>query len=59
MTDQIIMVSGNTDGKSINPGKLLEENRLPFHDRNRRSRTDIAESQDGSPIGDDGDGIAF
>ena len=36
----------------VDPGEVLEEDRLALHHRHRRERTDVAEAEDGGAVGD-------
>ena len=47
-------IGGDLDVEHIDTGELLEQNRLAFHHRLGRQRTDIAETQHGGAIADDG-----
>ena len=50
-------IGGDFDVEHVDAGELLEQNRLALHDRFRCQRTDIAEAEHGSAIGDDRDKI--
>ena len=44
----------HADGEGIHPGELLEEDALALHDGHARQGTDVAQTQDGGAVGDDG-----
>ena len=44
-------------GKASTPARLLEEQGLPLHHRQRRLGADVAEAEDGRPVGHDGHGV--
>ena len=46
-------------GKGVDPGELFEQHRLAFHNRKRGVGADIAEPEDGGPIGHDRNGVPF
>ena len=48
-----------TDGPGIDVGELLEQERLPLHNRNRCETTYVAQSENGRPVGDDGDRVVL
>ena len=57
--DELVDVLGRdfeVDG--IDVGEALEEHRLAFHHRLRGERAEIAETEDGGAVGDDGDEVA-
>ena len=58
--DELVRVFGRhfkIDGIDI--GEAFEQHRLAFHHRLRRQRAAIAETENGSAVGDDGDKIAL
>ncbi len=57
--DELFRVVGvELEIEDVDVGESLEENRLPFHHRLARARTDISEPEDGGAVGDDGDKVA-
>jgi len=52
--DLVGVPGAEADRPGVDPGELLEEHRLPFHDGHRRLGADVAEAQDRGPVGDDG-----
>ena len=58
--DEFVRVFGrNFEVDRIDVGKALEQHRLAFHDRLGRQRAEIAETENGGAVGDDGDEIAL
>jgi len=52
--DQLVRVAlAEFNVKNINPGKLLEQTALAFHDRFGCQRTDVTQAEHGSTVGDD------
>ena len=45
------------DREGIDPGEVLEEERLALHHREGAGRADVAEPEHGGAVGDDGDGV--
>jgi hypothetical protein len=56
--DRVNVQCVKADRKRIDAAKLLEQNRLTFHDRHRGPGVEIAESQYGRPVSDNGHGVA-
>ena len=46
------------DVENVDAGEFLEQDRLTFHHRLGRQRADIAQTQNGSAVGDHGDQVA-
>src|SRR5947207_7208796 len=46
-----------TDGKGVNAGEFLKQHCLPFHHRQSRSRTDVAEASDRGTIAANGHSV--
>ncbi len=58
--DDLLRIPGfETDGKGVDSGEVLEEQRLSFHDRQRRRRPDIAEAEDGRAVRNERDTVLF
>jgi len=47
------------DVEDVDVGEALEQDALPFHDRFRRLRADVAQSEHGGAVRDDADEIAL
>ena len=47
------------DRPGVDAGELLEQHRLALHHGQRRAGTDVAETENGRAVGDDGDGVAL
>ena len=45
------------DGHRVQPAEVLEEQRLPLHHREGSAGPDVAEPEDGGPVGDDRDRV--
>jgi hypothetical protein len=45
------------DGEPVDPGEVLEQQRLALHDRHGGLGADVAEAEDRGAVGDDGDGV--
>ncbi len=50
-------VGGDLDVEHVDAGELLEQDRLAFHHRLRGQRSDIAETEHGGAVGDDGNEV--
>ena len=48
--DLIRILRGQADRKRLHTSKRVEQHRLPFHDRHRGPRTDVAESEHGGTV---------
>ena len=57
--DLVRVARGQADRERLDPGQRLEEDRLALHHRQRGLRADIAETEHGRAVGDDGDQIAL
>src|SRR5215210_2553232 len=51
--DLVGILGIQADGERVHVGELLEEHRLPLHNRHRRPRPDVAEPQNGRTVRDD------
>ena len=49
----------HADGNGVDAGEALEENGFALHDRKSCARADVAETEDGGAVRDDGDHIAL
>ena len=54
LDDLAHVLGGQADREGVHAGELLEEHRLAFHDRQRRLRPDVAETQHRRAVGDHG-----
>ena len=52
-------VGGQLDIEHVDIGEAFEEDALAFHDGLAGGRADVAQSQDGGAVGDDGYQVAF
>src|SRR5262249_31669109 len=57
--DVFDVLTGQADGEGVHAGELLEQNGLPFHDRNRGRGAEIADPEDGRAVGNDGNGVVL
>jgi hypothetical protein len=58
--DDLVHVLGvQADRPGVHAGELLEQRGLALHDRQRRSRADVAQAEDGRAVGHDRDGVAL
>lgn len=57
--DLIRILRVQTDWERVDVRQLLEQHRLAFHDRHRRHRADIAQTEHSGSIGDNRHGIPF
>ena len=55
--DLVDILRRQADRKGVDASELLEQHRLPLHDRERRLGPDVAEPEHGGPIGDDRDRV--
>ena len=56
--DQLVDIRfGDFDVENVDPGELLEQNRLALHDRLGGERTDRAEAQNGGAVAENGDQV--
>ena len=56
--NRVYVVCVKADRKRVDAAKLLEQNRLPFHDRHGGPGAEIAESEHCRTVGDDCHGVA-
>ena len=54
LDDLVHVLRGEAHRKGVDVGELLEQERLPFHHRQGRLRTDVAQTEDRRPVGHDG-----
>ena len=57
--DLLLRLGVQADGERINAAELLEQDALALHDRQTGLRADVAQTQHGSAVRDDGDGTAL
>ena len=57
--DQVGLLGADADGKGLHPAEGLKQDGLAFHDRQGGPGADIAQTQDGAAVGDDGHQIIF
>ena len=58
--DDLVRVLGaQAEREGVDAAELLEQHRLPLHDRHRRLGPDVAEPEDGAAVGDDGHRVAL
>ncbi len=57
LDDGVGVLRGQTHGHSVDAGELGEDRGLALHDRQRRTRADIAEAEHRRAVGHDGDRV--
>src|SRR5207302_6107897 len=58
--DDVVDVLGVKRNRyGVDTPEVLEEKGLALHDRQRRRRSDVAETENGGAVGHDGDGVAL
>ena len=57
LDDQIGVLGVQHHRPGVDAAELLEQRGLSLHHRHRRGRADVAQPEDGGPVGDDRDGV--
>src|SRR5581483_4633369 len=57
--DLVLVLRVEADREGVDVGELLEEHGLALHDRQRALGPDVAETEDGGSVADDGDRVAL